>query len=120
MHKVDVEDEVGHRRNPGMRRIRAGASSRSVGQLPWNKEPTLAADVHPAEALIESWNHAAETLRNADGLGIAQLRLAVCSHLGLTIGAHHRCTMIIGRVKLFPIRRKPAGVMHLVDLVWLS
>src|SRR5258708_12398008 len=79
IHKLNVEDEVGHRWDTRIRRIRAGASTRAVSQLPWNKESTLAADAHTSEALVEPWHHTAETLSHPVALAIPPLPLAILS-----------------------------------------
>ena len=118
--QLDIEDQIGLRRNPGMRRIGSRPSPRAIRQLPGDKQPALAANLHSLESLIESRNHAAESLRKADRLRLAELRLAVGTKHRLAVLIPHGLAMVLRRIELVARRRKPPCIEHLVDLVGLG
>jgi hypothetical protein len=95
IHEFNVENEVRLRRNSRMRWIRSRASVRTVSQLPGDKEPAFAPDLHSSEPLVEAWNYAAESLRKTDRLHVAQLRLSIVSHHGLPVFVPQRKPMIL-------------------------
>ena len=120
IHKLDIKDQISLGRNSWMRRVRPRTAACAIRQFPRNKEASLSSDLHADKPLIESGNHAPKSLRNADGLRIAHLRLAALVNLRLTIGPNNRCAVIIRRIKLVPVSREPTGVLNLIELVRLS
>lgn len=120
INQLDIENEIGLGGNAGVGRIGAGTSARAVRQFPRDEETALAADLHSLKALIESRNNAAETLRKADGLRIAELGFAILAEHRLAVLVLEGLTVILGRIELAAVAREPSGVEHLVDLVWLG
>src|SRR5579871_1637510 len=94
IYELDIEDQIGLRGNSRMRRIRPRPAVRPVRQLPRDKQPPLATYLHPFKSLIESRNHAPESLHKRKRLRIAENRFAVGSQFRLAILAHHRWPMI--------------------------
>jgi hypothetical protein len=120
IHEFDIENQVRLRWNPGIVCIRPRPSPRTIRKLPRDKQPALASYVHSREPLVESGDHAPEPLGKTDRLALAHLWFAVGVQFGLSIFAHYRHLVVIGRIELVTIGRKPPRVMDLVDLVWLS
>ena len=82
--QFDVEDQIGFGRDS------VWPSTRTIGKLPRNEQPTLASDLHAGEALVESGDEASKALGKSQRLRIAHFRLAVCIELRLSVGAHDR------------------------------
>lgn len=77
-----------------MLRIGTGPSTRAVGKLPRDEESPFAADLHTVKALIEAGNNPAESLHEADRLGIGEFGLAIVSHHRLAILIAERLPMV--------------------------
>ena len=65
IHQLNVKNEIRLGRNPRMGGIGAGMALGSVGQLPGDKQPALAANFHAVKAIVEAGNQAAEAKPSA-------------------------------------------------------
>lgn len=59
--------------------------SASIGQLPGNEDPALAANFHAGKPLVEAGNRSAHSLVKWKGLYIAQFGLAVIAQHGFAV-----------------------------------
>jgi hypothetical protein len=104
-----------------MFRAAGGHIACSIRQLPGNKQPALAADLHACKSLVEARNQAAHSLRKSHGLRVAVFGLPVIAHHRFAVLVHYgRAGMVERRVELHAIGSTPAGVVHFVLLVGLS
>ena len=95
-------------------------AKRTIRQLPGDEDPSLAANSHAGNTLVKAGNQPPVALRKAQGLGIAELRLAVVAEYGFAVLVHYRRAMVIGRIELVPIGGQPTRVMDLEHLPRLS
>jgi hypothetical protein len=99
--------------------VRDGADS--ISELPGNKEPTLATDLHTAKALIEAGNEASHALREWHGLRRPHFGLAVLAEHGFAVLVlFGLARMVKGGVELDSIGSAVAGVIDLKQLAGLG
>lgn len=120
IHEFDVEDQIRLGGNPRIGCVRSRAAASTIGKLPRNKEPTLAADFHSREALVEAGDDAAEALRKADWLAFVHLGLAIGVEFRLAVFAYDGSLVVVRRVELVAVGGEPASVVDLINLVWLD
>ena len=97
--------------------VRNGACA--IGHLPRNENAAFAADSHASEAVIETRDNAARSLREWHWLGILHLGLSIVAHYGLAI-FHLRLPMVIPGVKLDAVSGAPTDVLDVPELSWLA
>jgi len=119
VHQLDIEDQVRFGRDTGVVRRVARNVARSVGKLPGNEEPALAANLHSGKSLVKAGDQAAIALREGQGLHV-HLRLSIGPHHRFAVFARHRGLAVGVRIELLACRRKVSRVVHVVHHVGLS
>jgi hypothetical protein len=95
IYQLNVEDQISLRRYARMSRIGTRPALGAIRELPGNKQPPLAADLHAVKSLVEPRNQAAKPLREGEWLRIAELRLAVFAQHRLAVLVLHRLAVIV-------------------------
>ncbi len=95
----------------------------SIGQLPGNKEPPLAAHLHPFKTLVKAGKGSAapaHALSKFVGLRVAECGLSIRTQHWLAILVFDRLPVIVGGVEFDSGRFQPAGVQHRIELARLG
>jgi len=91
----------------------AGHFVRSVGQLPGDKDPPLAAYLHAIKSLVETGDQPSHPLRERHWLRRSELGLSVGTHDWLVVRSHNRNTRVVkGRIELDAVGGAVSGVLH--------
>lgn len=120
--KFDIKDQISLRRDDRVSGVGTRPSAIAVGELPGDKQPPPASDMHALKALIEAGNQAAKALRKLERLRVTKLRLAIFAHNGFAVLVEGGAAMVIRRIEFVAvigaaIRSEIAGIENLVDLV---